>query len=395
LTAWWSPEHGNSPTSVTITRIPSREIVKQRSFFNVEDCKLSWHPDGSFLAVLAAKAHKKKKPGQQACATETDRAKGSLGYAFEVFRLKDKKDNAVEVMEIPHKVVDFSWEPNGSRFALIAGEGPAKYTISVYNIPDKGQPVLLYTLTDKPYSTAVWSPRGDHLVFATSGGVAGTLEFYDANPVAAPGAAAASSGSSIGAGQTSSAAGTASKESTAASAHVSGKSFGTAEHPGGFSGIKWDPSGRIVATFKTQKYPGQGEITIRDTVDNGYILWSFQGARIADMLKPKLYQFLWRPRPDTILTDEEVTTITKGLKKYMSKHMEEDRRAEERKLTLERLRKLRRLLDFRSFLESRHKAWLADREERIHIGAEDPQDEYTLFEEIVEAEVELKVEVVA
>jgi uncharacterized protein with WD repeat len=92
LVAWWSPEKENVPTSVSVMRLPSRELVRQvrgqqspclyptphtpphlacthlslrparqRNLFNVDSCQIIWHPDGAFLAVLAAKAVKKNK----------------------------------------------------------------------------------------------------------------------------------------------------------------------------------------------------------------------------------------------------------------------------------------------------------------------------------------------
>lgn len=60
LLAWWTPEKENAPTSVSVIRLPSREPVRQSNLFNVEGCQLVWHPEAAFLAVLAAKAVKKK-----------------------------------------------------------------------------------------------------------------------------------------------------------------------------------------------------------------------------------------------------------------------------------------------------------------------------------------------
>lgn len=65
LLCWWAPEKDNAPTSVTVMRLPGREIVRQRNLFNVDSCELRWHPHGAFLAVLAAKAKKSaKKKGE-------------------------------------------------------------------------------------------------------------------------------------------------------------------------------------------------------------------------------------------------------------------------------------------------------------------------------------------
>jgi hypothetical protein len=44
------------------------------------------------------------------------------------------------------------------------------------------------------------------------------------------------------------------------------------------TGLSWDPSGRMVATYKTQ--PLGGEVATRETVENGYMLWTFQVCHI-------------------------------------------------------------------------------------------------------------------
>jgi hypothetical protein len=41
------------------------------------------------------------------------------------------------------------------------------------------------------------------------------------------------------------------------------------------NGVYWDPSGRMVATVVTQ--PMTGPVPVRNTLENGYNLWTFQG----------------------------------------------------------------------------------------------------------------------
>jgi hypothetical protein len=66
-----------------------------------------WHPDGTYLCVLAAKAVKAKKKGKGGgpalIGMQQDR-KGSAGYSLELFRLK-QKDVAVEVVEVRDDIV--------------------------------------------------------------------------------------------------------------------------------------------------------------------------------------------------------------------------------------------------------------------------------------------------
>ena len=87
--------------------------------------------------------------------------------------------------------------------------------------------------------------------------------------------------------------------------------------------------------------------------------------------------------------------MTKNLKRYISRFTEEDRRAEERKKTLEKLRRLRKREEFRSFLAARHEDWLSHRNERLALGSEDTNEAVTVIEQVVEVELGETVETVA
>ncbi len=51
-------------------------------------------------------------------------------------------------------------------------------------------------------------------------------------------------------------------------------------------------------------------------VDNAYWLWTFQGKCLQKHSKEKFCQLLWRPRPPTLLSPEQIREIKKNLKKY-------------------------------------------------------------------------------
>lgn len=157
--AYWAPEKENAPTSVSVIRLPSRETVRQSNLFNVDGCQLIWHPDAAFLAVLAAKAVKKK--GKKSDAPER---KGTHGYTLQIFRLREKSV-PVEVMEFKERVHDVKFEPGSARFGVVLGDGP-RYTVAFFTIGERGPPTPIVTLTDKPYNTLFWSPRGEQVVLA-------------------------------------------------------------------------------------------------------------------------------------------------------------------------------------------------------------------------------------
>ena len=85
-------------------------------------------------------------------------------------------------------------------------------------------------------------------------------------------------------------------------------------------------------------------------LQNGYILWSFQGAKLFESEKHKMFSLAWRPRPEGLLSEEEAKAVVRDLKKHISRFTEEDKRADARRALLERLRKRRSLNEFRAML---------------------------------------------
>lgn len=92
----------------------------------------------------------------------------------------------MEVMELPvktHGVMGFAWEPKGSRFCVIHGEGP-RHEVSFYNMEGAskagvGQCTPVHTIKGKSTNSLFWSPAGKNIVLGTLGGSAGVLEFYN------------------------------------------------------------------------------------------------------------------------------------------------------------------------------------------------------------------------
>ena len=53
-------------------------------------------------------------------------------------------------------------------------------------------------------------------------------------------------------------------------------------------------------------------------------VWAFNGRPLYSAAKECFYQFLWRPRPPTLLSPEAEKSIERNLKKYARKYEEED-----------------------------------------------------------------------
>jgi len=60
-------------------------------------------------------------------------------------------------------------------------------------------------------------------------------------------------------------------------------------------------------------------------MDNGYWIWTFQGRILKRINLTGFTQFLWRPRPPTLLSAEQIKDIEKNLKKYAAQFESEDR----------------------------------------------------------------------
>ena len=197
----------------------------------------------------------------------------------------------------------FAWEPCGSRFAMVHAENPSstKVSVSFYNmnklteittvstlsrkskteIKEVAELNKLETLEGKQCNAIFWSPAGGVILLASLGDQAsGTLEFYD----------------------------------------VATKSLAVKEHYRA-NEVLWDPSGRTVATCVVQPIGGGH---FKFSLDNGYILWSFQGKQLCQASFETFYEFQWRPR-QRLLSKEEVDKVIKNIKKYEKRFDKEDK----------------------------------------------------------------------
>jgi translation initiation factor 3 subunit B len=264
LLAVYQPElnAGNTPARVSLWQLPQRREVRQKQLFSVSDAKLYWHPQGDYLCVKVDRFTKTKK------TTYT---------GFELFRTKER-ECPMEVLELPEKtekIIAFAWEPRGHRFAIIHGEG-ARPDVSFYTMRDGGQSKLkhLATLKGKSANALYWSPTGHHLVLAGLKGLNGQLEFFSADEM---------------------------------------ETLATTEH---FmcTDVDWDPTGRFVAT----------SVSAVHAMENGFNVWSFHGQLLYRLPRDRFFQFLWRPRPPTLLSAEQEREVASNLKKYSRRYEEVD-----------------------------------------------------------------------
>ncbi|XP_065899140.1 eukaryotic translation initiation factor 3 subunit B-like [Dysidea avara] len=272
--AYWVPEIGQIPAKVTLIEIPSRNEIRTKNLFLVQDCRMQWHKQGDYLCVKINRwATKSKK---------------NLTYTFEIFRMRQAliPVDTIEMKDQP--ILSFGLEPYGTKFAVLHGEPPGRISFSCYELSHKGAGSSISrikTMERKPTNQIFWCPKGKFLVLAGLKGMDGQLEFYDAE----------------------------------SSEFILMQS---SEH-GMATDLEWDPTGRYVVTsvsFWSQK------------MDTGFIVWSFQGRQLYKnpVTLDKFCQLLWRPRPLTLLSAEDIKNIKKNSKKYHHQFDAQDRLGREK-----------------------------------------------------------------
>eukprot|EP00616_Rhizochromulina_sp_CCMP1243_P008729 CAMPEP_0118962468 /NCGR_PEP_ID=MMETSP1173-20130426/799_1 /TAXON_ID=1034831 /ORGANISM="Rhizochromulina marina cf, Strain CCMP1243" /LENGTH=706 /DNA_ID=CAMNT_0006910737 /DNA_START=45 /DNA_END=2165 /DNA_ORIENTATION=- len=344
--AFWAAEEGNTPARVSLVAIPSRKELRQKNLFNVVDCRLNWQRNGNFLSAIV---------------TRTTKSGKTQFNNLEIFRIREDAV-PVEMIEVPKLVQSVSWEPEGTRFTMVCHDNP-KPSVMIYDTVDaksgRQELTLLKELVQRPVTDVFWSPTGTHFVMAAlsdGGDSSGALEFYDADAL---------------------------PEKGTLSDHYR-SNF-----------LQWDPSGRMIATAVLQPLTG---MVYKFQMDNGFKLWTFQGEMFYEKSREKFYQFMWRPRPESLLTPQQKKTVSKNLRKYERKF----ERADKEK------RRARELLEMKGWQDSRNqlRARLADlkaryydavREQRVAerggVDVDDPTG-YELIETVKEEVIQVKEDLI-
>jgi translation initiation factor 3 subunit B len=360
--AYWAPETTNIPAHVDLIEIPTRKKLRQKNLFNVTACNMVWQNDGDYLAVKVTRHTKSKK---------------TLYNNIELFRLNEP-GVPVEMLDTKDAVMALAWEPRGSRFAMIHAENPdsTKVNVSFYDMMKKQETMVvgattgkkgvqaktvtiipelnkLETLEGRGCNFLFWSPAGSTILMASLGDSAsGTLDFYD----------------------------------------VDNKTLVVKEHYRA-NQVLWDPAGRCVATCVSQPVEGGH---FKFAMDNGYIVWSFQGKQLYQQSFETFYQFLWRPR-ENLLSKTQINKVRKNLKKY-EKQFESADKERQRALYLEETKGKR--LERKQYRDLKAELLALRKEQRARkielMGGFDDQDEslFVTRQATVEVILSTKEEVV-
>ncbi|CAH0723203.1 unnamed protein product, partial [Brenthis ino] len=306
--AYWVAEDKDVPARVTLLEIPNRTETRSKNLFSVADCKIHWQKSGDYLCVKVDRYSKVKKD-------KNEIKYSGMYYNFEIFHMREK-EIPVDSVEIKEPIQAFAWEPIGSKFAIIHGDA-ANICISFYQV-NTGQAPTLLKKFDRTFNHLFWSPMGQFIVLANFGLTGGALAFVDTNDFTI---------------------------------------MNISDHYQ-MSGIEWDPTGRYVVT---------GVSSLKCKMDCGYFLWSFQGKILRRVMKEGFAQFLWRPRPPTLLSEKQQKEIKKNLKKYYSQFESKDRMRSSKaskELVAKRTEQMKKYVEYR---EQKTREWAEQKPRRLEL----------------------------
>jgi translation initiation factor 3 subunit B len=247
------------------------------------------------------------------------------------------------------------WEPHGDKFAVVATEMQRNY-VYMYVMEKQGKKLsdvtgicLIEKMERKGINTVAWNPKGRFCVFAGLKPAQGDLEFWDMDNKLL---------------------------------------MGTNEHYMA-TDVQWDASGRYVAS-SVSYWQVQS--------DTGYVIWNMTGQMVSRLAFPIFKQFLWRPRPETLLSKDEQKKIEKNLKQYAKEFDDLDtvRTTKASKQVVDRRVELWN--EWMAFRKAAFDNTVAQTEERVELYGLDPfaenMEEFEEIEEVIEEVLEETIEIV-
>lgn len=324
---YWVPECGERPLKVVVRDISNDklEIIRTKNLYKVKDVEMKWHPQGTYLALRCSKPMKGRKTALQS--------------SFELFHIKEKEcpidvfDCEQYIQEYdpkePHKIFDkqwnggFEWEPNGNRFAIFYGPNDliTKTIIRIFK-PQIGTSKIkelpqLERINN--HNSMNWCPSGRYLVlaqFKKGSQSGGALEWIDAD------------GELIQ---------DKNKYIQAKNKDLRKPITIKVESHQFMTDLTWDATGRYVVTSSSM---------YTHKMENGIKMWNFQGKELYARKMDAFYDFKWRPRPKTVLSQEKIKEINASIKEYAKKFQESDALASIQVSAEEQGKLLRKINDF-------------------------------------------------
>lgn len=269
---YWTVGTANTPSRLTLLSLKDLSPIKSKNIFNVLEASIHFQDSGSYCGILVKRHIGKNKNKQQ---TSLEIFNIPL-LTIETLDLSSFDGDSI--VASPDVKVQLLWEPRDGHRFMVAKANPSlfKTDITFYSMKGGSSPQKLEHIERKiVLSSYHWSPRGDNIILMGSEGNSATLEFFSLLDM---------------------------------STLVEREHFCAAHG-------EWDPSGRFFASYSS--------ILTRPS-DNGFMLWDFRGEQLVRSAIPKMVQFVWRPRPPTLLGKEALRKVKKEMKEFATKFEEAD-----------------------------------------------------------------------
>jgi len=271
--AAWTLEKDNNPARLVLMEIPSRKELSKRTRTQCE-AEMFWQSEGDFLCLQVTKLSKTKK------RIETN---------LEIFRIRER-NTPVDIVTIKDIVKGFFWETGGNRFATITadeqGHKPRLYIFVCGK--EKTEKIVEFDLPSNSFNSVIWAPEGQYFVVASVAAATGV----------------SSSGDLLFAGLTG-------RDEALEILHKD-------EHYM-LTNVQWDPSSRYIITAVTQ--PMQNDsLGYRSSMEAGYAIWTFQGRKLHQQQKEKLWAVDWRPHPPSLLPKQKQKHVRDNIKQYTKRY---------------------------------------------------------------------------
>uniref|UniRef100_A0A1I8IC15 EIF2A domain-containing protein n=1 Tax=Macrostomum lignano TaxID=282301 RepID=A0A1I8IC15_9PLAT len=298
--------------------------------FSLLDKKSISVQDGNYLCVRVNRYTKKK--------LDADNTPKYINIYtnFEVFRMREK-NIPVEKIEVTDAVSCFTWEPHGSKFAMVQGIASKGLSVVFYQV-NAHDIEKVKVLEKRNVNTISWSPIGQHVVLAGLRSANGGLEFIDTSDM----------------------------KTTANQEH-----FGATD-------IEWDPTGRYVVT--TVSFWHSRVLFARH--------FAVQAEQVGANLSVRL-----ATEAATLLSDEQIKNIKKNMKTYSRRFEKEDLQSS--------TRASKELLEKRARLNTEYEKWRAkllekfrgEKQKRLELRGVDTDELDSNAQDFVEETLEFPIKV--
>lgn len=341
--ACFVPSVNGAMGHISIINLKTMECVRRQNIFNPYAFEFVWHPTGRYLAAYSL------------CPPETAYKKFTMNVF--VFRMKEKGIPVQAMDNTPLEVIhSLSWEPayNSARFAFVSVAFKGRNVSDKPTFKSDTHVVICSAKPDKierervvpteSTTTISWSPRGEFFIAATIGVTGSTLLFVDSR---------------------------------------TGDVINRQESVGTVT-IEWDSSGRFATIVRS---------ALRKNAETGYTITDFYGRLIRNTNVPKLYEFFWRPRPRSLLSEEDLQKLARDLPKHKSAFEKEARERRSAIQNTELNENQKKVQDFNRYMASLIETYKKETEARVALLGFDPtsEDRFDIKREVTERVISTKV----